>query len=160
MALTEIKFGITKVDATHADFNSTLQGLAIQAVISGATVKYSGGDVTYFVESSNIAMATAQAIVSLGAEVSNYPFFIKVVKANTVPAGVPNRDYTDDQGAAAVHTWESWKASAFDFATMDNGDIYVASEAHDGKVTKLNDFSTVFADCVDAATYTSLLPSD
>ena len=157
MALTVIKIAINKLDATHADFNTTLQGLCIQATISGATITYESGFVNYKVHSENISMATAIAVVGLGATVSNFPFFIEMVQTDSVPSGVPNRSYEDDNGNTVILDWVNWKLSNFDIHTATDGTKYLAGEANTGDIVTLNDFASVFDDCVDAATFTAAM---
>lgn len=156
MALVKVSFSITKVDPNHADFNQNVQNLCIQAVVSGATVEYKGGNVLYNIHSENLPAATAKSLVSLGLDVLAYPFFIKMNPTDTVPAGVPNR--LDGDGNA--HTWNTWKLANYDIHTATNGDKYISGEANTGTEVLFNDFSTIYNDCYDAETWKAAMPSD
>lgn len=156
MAKVQVKISINKLDANHADYSSNLKELCIQAVISGAKVSSDTDNAYYIIDSKNLPMALAQAVVSLGAEISNYPFFIKVVPENIVPLSLPESSFVDEEGLTQQKTWAQWKLPNFDFHTMANGFVYVAGEAYSAKETVFNDFIEVFNDCIDVETFKSM----
>ena len=157
MAKVKVKIDITKLDSTHANYNSTLAGLCVQAVISGAKTESDTDFVTYTIDSKNLPMALAQGIVSL-AEVKGFPFFIKVDPSASVPSALPESTFIDEEGITQAKTWTQWKLANFEFHTMSNGFTYIAGEAYSTNEVIFNNFSSVFDDCIDTATFKALNP--
>ena len=160
--MVKVKIDINKLNGDHADYSQTLFELCTMAVVSGATVEYEDGYATYLIADNNFPMALAQGVVALGGIVTQFEFFIKVSAPDAnVPVGVPGREYTDDNGNEAVRTWNEWKLSGtHDFHTLDDDNQYVGGNAHAGEYVMFNEFATVFSDCIDTMTFTSMLPGD
>ena len=132
--------------------------MCVQAVISGAKTESDTDFVTYTIDSKNLPINLAQGIVSLGAEVKGFPFFIKVDPSASVPSALPESTFIDEEGVTQAKTWTQWKLSYFEFHTMSNGYTYIAGEAYSTNEVIFNNFSSVFADCIDVATFKALTP--
>lgn len=160
--MVNVKIDINKLNPDHVDFSQTLYELCQRAVVSGAGITYdNAGSVVYAITPGNFPMALGQAVVALGCEVTGMEFFIKVSAPDAqIPVGVPHREYSDENGDEVIRTWSSWKLSNHNFTVLNDNNIYIGANAYNNKVPSLNDFATVFADCIDTMTFTSMLPGE
>lgn len=160
--MVETTININFLNSQHADYNHTLAGLCSQAVISGATNKYNNdGTVTYFISNENFPMTLGQTLIGFSCEVYKMPFFIKIdSETSNVPQGLPNRTYTDENGAEQIKNWQEWKLPNFNFHVLSDGFTYIAAEANTGDHVYLADFMAESANLIDVATFRSLQPAE
>lgn len=104
-------------------------------------------------------LAAAKSVIAAGGSVIDYPAYTKVADTSAqVPAGIPDRTYTDEEGDELVKTWEQWSPIPPQLLADDDYGIPLAngSKYYDGSTWAA--FEDAGLSVYDEPTYRGLLP--
>lgn len=103
-------------------------------------------------------LTAAKGVLAYGGSVINYPAYTKVSDPTaSVPTGIPNRTYIDEDGDEVIKTWEEWSPTPPQLLTDGDYGIPLAngSKYYDGSTWA--DFETAGLTVYDQPTYQSLI---
>lgn len=120
----KIKTSTNKLNPLHADFDTTLSGLATSIVNGlGVLPVVSGGYTEYEVPNELITLDTADMLHSKGVEITGLPLWIEIDHINDSNAfGVVGED-------EEPLSWAEWKLDNHTFYEAD-GRIFIGTNAH------------------------------
>ena len=111
-------------------FSDTFKELSVLLAFYDATPeKLSDGRLSVEIDSNHPAVTIMLVLgwVQSGGEIEEFPAFLAMsdeVYDQEVPAGIPNRSYTDENDTEVVRKWSEWKAANHTHRT-ENGIHYV-----------------------------------
>ena len=143
----KIKTSTTKLNPLHADFDTTLSGLA-SSIVNGLGVLpvVSGGSTEYEVPNEMIDLATADMLHLKGVEIKNFPLWIEINSIEDDNAfGVEGAD--EEGVSTGVLSWSEWKLSNHTFHEAD-GRIFIGTNAHTNEYMDFADLQGVRASLV------------
>lgn len=85
-----------------------------ESVDRGFFINIQGDTFTQETDGLFLTLEDVSAILSAGGEVEGLPIYIEMTAAkyaSDVPAGIPNRSITDEEGVETVLKWSEWKGS-------------------------------------------------